>query len=73
MKEQINITPENSSVPVYLVQLSDKEILYREELALLEIARQKIFETREQSKQSALTKLAKLGLTEEEARAVIGI
>lgn len=73
MSEQIDITPEGSVVPVYLVELSEEEVFYREELALLEVERQNANEAREQAKQSALAKLALLGLTEEEAKAVIGL
>jgi hypothetical protein len=73
----IDITPEDSVVPVYLVELTEKEIAEREQLAVQEAERIENEERaeleRKKSIQSALEKLAKLGLTEEEAKAIIGL
>lgn len=70
MKE---ITPSNSVVPVYLVPLTKEEILERELLELSVEKRMQEEQDKNKSKLSALDKLAKLGLTEEEAKAIIGI
>jgi hypothetical protein len=73
----IDITPEDSVVPIYLIALTEEEISERE--AMLEqheidrISAEEKEISRLASRESALAKLAKLGLTEEEARAIIGI
>lgn len=68
--EPIDITPEGSVVPIYLVPTTNEELAERlqqaEELAVIQKAQ-------DDAKQSALQKLSKLGLTEEEAKAIIGI
>jgi len=73
----IDITPEDSVVPIYLIALTEEEISEREAvLQQHEIERISAEEkeiSRQASRESALAKLAKLGLTEEEAKAVIGI
>lgn len=74
MKE---ITPEDSVVPIYLVPLTSKEKtemakqarIYEEELKAKALAE----EQKKSAQESAIKKLAALGLTEEEARAIIGI
>lgn len=66
----VEITPSGSVVPVYLVPQT------KEEIALLaeEQAKQEAFQKeREKQKQSALKKLQKLGLTEEEVNALLGL
>lgn len=68
-----DITPDDSVVPVYLVPLSEDTLREQEQWALI-VAEQEAEQTRkEEVKQSALAKLSKLGLTEEEAHAIIGI
>jgi hypothetical protein len=73
-KEPIDITPDDSVVPVFLVELTDAEI------AAQEIENQAQLEAKEQAKTeratklaSAITKLKALGLTETEAKIIIGI
>jgi hypothetical protein len=73
----IDITPEDSVVPIYLVELTEEEVAEREQLAAQEAQRIKDQERaeleRKEAIQSALDKLAKLGLTEEEAKAIAGV
>jgi hypothetical protein len=72
-----DITPPDSAVPIYLVPLTTEELAEREQLVQEEQARQTDVIAEEKLKQearaSALAKLKKLGLTEEEAKAVIGL
>lgn len=68
-----NITPADSVVPVYLVPLTEEELNAREQWAIQEAQRESEEQAKIDAKQSALTKLALLGLTEEEAKAVIGM
>ena len=68
-----DITPADSVVPVYLVPLTEEELAEREQWAAEAAEHELAEEAKIQAKESALAKLAKLGLTEEEARAVIGI
>ena len=71
------ITPEDSVVPIYLVPLTPEQenemaehaSLYEEEVSARELAATQ----KEAAQTSALAKLALLGLTEEEAKAVIGL
>jgi len=49
-------------------EIAERELLHQEALRLLNEETE-----RQAAKESALVKLAKLGLTEEEARAVIGL
>lgn len=69
-KEPIDITPNDSIVPVFLVELTDAEIAQRE-------AENQAKETAKTARQtklaSAITKLKALGLTETEAKIIIGI
>lgn len=75
--EPIDITPEDSVVPVYLVELTEEEIAEREaqaaEMAQQEADRIAAAEAKEAAKASAIAKLAALGLTEEEAAAIAGV
>lgn len=68
-----NITPEESVVPIYLVPPTEEEVAERRTLG--EESTQKMLEEEAKvvAKEAALAKLAKLGLTEEEARAVTGL
>jgi hypothetical protein len=71
------ITPEDSVAPVYLVPPTEEETAELFQLAADEEARQaKIVaaeDARQEARSTALIKLATLGLTEEEAKAVIGL
>jgi hypothetical protein len=75
--ELIDITPEDSVVPVYLVEPTEEEIAEREALAKQlskeEADRVAMEEAKEAAKASAIAKLAALGLTEEEATAIAGV
>jgi hypothetical protein len=73
MTEPTEITPEDSVSPIYLVPLTEEEIAEQEKWAAEETSRQAEEQAAAAAKESALAKLAKLGLTEEEARAVIGL
>ena len=73
--ELIDITPEESVVPVYLEVLDEEEQAVRDaeyaEITAREEARQAALETKEAAKISAKAKLSKLGLTDEEVEALI--
>jgi hypothetical protein len=56
-----------------LVPLTEEELRTQEAMSLQMQEQRLAEESRELAKQSALAKLALLGLTEEEARAVIGL
>jgi len=75
--EPIDITPEDSVVPVYLVELTEEEVAEREALAAQsaqeEADRIAAEEAKVAAKASAIAKLAALGLTEEEAAAIAGV
>lgn len=68
-----DITPENSIVPVYLVPPTKEEIAEQEQRILEDQERRQQEQAKEEAKISALEKLAKLGLTEEEAKAIAGV
>lgn len=75
--EIIDITPQDSVAKIFLVPITNEELLERQEIQNkidkeLEDNKNKELE-QELIRQSAIEKLAKLGLTEEEAKAVIGI
>jgi hypothetical protein len=73
--ELVDITPEDSIIPVYLEVLNDEEQAARDaeqaELAAQEQARQAELEAKEAAKISAKAKLSKLGLTDKEVEALI--
>jgi hypothetical protein len=69
-KEPIDITPDDSVVPVFLIESTDAEIAAREAENQTEIEAQ---EARQTKLDSAITKLKALGLTETEAKIIIGI
>lgn len=71
--EPVDITPEDSVVPVYLVPLTPEEEAEREQWAVEEAARQAEQEAKAAAKESAKEKLAALGLTEDEVAALLGI
>ena len=68
-----DITPEDSVVPVYLVPLTEEELAEREQWAEEALQQEINEQAKLDAKASALLKLSALGLTEEEARAIIGI
>lgn len=69
-KPAVDITPADSIVPVYLEEPTDEELAERqaehEKMEAERLAHQEKLD-------SALAKLKKLGLTEDEAKAVIGL
>lgn len=69
----IDITPEDSVVPVFLVPLTDEENAEREQLEIESQSQEQAILDRIAAKESALSKLAALGLTEEEAKAIVGV
>jgi hypothetical protein len=73
----IDITPEESTSPVYLVPLTDEQKAEQAELHASQEAAILLAEETEKNRalarESALIKLKDFGLTEEEARAVIGL
>ena len=70
--EAIDITPDDSVVPVYLVPLTPEEEAEREQWALEQAEREQAEEAKVAAKESARAKLATLGLTEDEVLALIG-
>lgn len=74
--ELINITPEDSVVPVYLEVLNDEEQAARDaEMAQAQAdqeAREAELTAKEEAKASGMAKLVALGLSEDEAKALIG-
>ena len=68
-----DITPPESVVPIYLVPPTKKQIEETQKLELEYEQRNQENQAKEEAKLSALDKLAKLGLTEEEAKAIVGI
>jgi hypothetical protein len=73
-KEPIDITPEDSVVPIFLVELTDAEIAAKEAEHQAQVEARELAETQRATKlASAITKLKALGLTETEAKIIIGI
>ena len=73
-KEPINITPEDSVVPVFLVELTDAEIAAQQaEQEAIQEAKETAESARQTKLDSAITKLKALGLTESEAKIIIGL
>jgi hypothetical protein len=64
----IDITPEDSVVPVYQIIESNEELAKRQSE---HEAQEEAKTARETIRESALTKLSALGLTEEEVQAII--
>lgn len=69
--EPIDITPEDSVVPVYLVPLTEEELAERETWAAEQAQREAAEQARLDAKETAKAKLAKLGLTDDEVAALI--
>lgn len=73
-KEPIDITPDDSVVPVFLIELTDSEIATKEaEYEALQQAKETAETARQTKLDSAITKLKALGLTESEAKIIIGL
>ena len=73
-KEPIEITPNDSVVPIFLVEPTDSEILAKEAKHQAQQEAKETAETARQTKlDSAITKLKALGLTESEAKIIIGL
>ncbi len=69
-KEPIDITPADSVVPVYLEEPTEEELAQRQsEHEASEAAKA----AKEAVRESALAKLAALGLTEDEIKALVSI
>jgi hypothetical protein len=72
--ELINITPEDSAVPIYLEVLNDEEQAARDAEVAQAQADQEAREAeriaKEEAKANGMAKLIALGLTEEEAKAL---
>lgn len=75
--ELIDVTPEDSVVPVYLEVLNEEEQAARDaELAQMQAdqeARNAELEAMAAAKETGLAKLIALGLTETEAKAIVGL
>ena len=69
--EPQDITPAGSVVPVYLVPLTAEEEAEREQWAAEQAARETEEAAKVEARQSALAKLAKLGLTDDEITALL--
>lgn len=73
-KEPIDITPDNSVVPVFLIELTDAEIATQKaEQEAIQEAKETAETARQTKLNSAITKLKQLGLTESEAKIIIGL
>lgn len=72
-QEPTDITPDGSVSPIYLVPLTPAEEAEKDSMARVDAEQKSLADAKLAAKESALAKLALLGLTEEEARAVIGI
>lgn len=71
--EPVDITPEDSVVPVFLVPLTEAEKAERAAWAKEQEEREAAEAAKEEARESALAKLAKLGLTVEEIEAAFNI
>jgi len=73
-KEPIDITPDDSVVPVYLIEATDSELAAQQaEHEAIQEAKETAETERASKLASAITKLKALGLTESEAKIIIGI
>jgi hypothetical protein len=66
-----DITPQDSIVPIYLVPLTEEEEAERAQWAQEQADREAAEEAKKEARQSALGKLAALGLTEDEIQSFI--
>lgn len=65
------ITPQDSTVPVYLVPLTKEQLAEHKKWAAEKEELQRLEEAKVSAKETAKSKLAALGLTEEEVSALI--
>ena len=73
-KEPIDITPDDSVVPVFLIEPTDAEIAAQQaEQEAIQEAKETAETARQTKLDSAITKLKALGLTESEAKIIIGL
>lgn len=73
-KEPIEITPDDSVVPVFLIEPTDAEIAAQKaEQEAIQEAKETAETARQTKLNSAITKLKALGLTESEAKIIIGL
>jgi hypothetical protein len=73
-KEPIDITPDDSVVPVFLIEATDSELTAQQaEHEAIQEAKETSKTERATKLASAITKLKALGLTETEAKIIIGI
>ena len=73
-KEPVDITPEDSVVPIFLIELTDAEIAAQQaEQEAIKEAKETAETARQTKLDSAITKLKALGLTESEAKIIIGL
>jgi hypothetical protein len=73
MNDPIDITPSDSVSPIYLVELTQEELERQEQDKILAEDLRTAERGRNKNIESALSKLKKLGLSEEEARAIAGV
>lgn len=71
MSEPIDITPEDSVIPVYLIPLTPEEEAERKQWATEAEQREKDEIAKVDAKASAISKLSALGLTEEEVTSLL--
>jgi hypothetical protein len=73
-KQPIDITPDDSVVPIYLVELTNDELATQQVENQAQLEASELAKTERSTKlASAITKLKALGLTEEEAKIIIGL
>lgn len=71
--EPVEITPEDSVVPVWLVPLTPEEEAEREQWATEQAAREQAEADKAAARASAIAKLADLGLTVDEINAAFNL
>ncbi len=69
----VDVTPEDSFAPVYIVPLTEEDVASIEDVSLKQQEQEKLLAAQRATKESAIAKLAKLGLTAEEAAAIVGV
>jgi len=73
-KKPVDITPDDSIVPVFLIEATDAEIAAQQaEHEAIQEAKETAETERATKLASAITKLKALGLTEAEAKIIIGL
>ena len=71
-ENRVEDTPEDSVVPIYQVTPTEEEILEREQLLAAQIEQANLEEAKKVARESALAKLAAIGITQEELSALLG-